>query len=106
MIWQMKQRLLHKIISVLFLSAFVFSQALLFSHNHSSSFNHESSKAKTSIFAEKCKICDIQNHSHLVFESPDSPSFSLSVEKQVTLYLECYSEIKLIKSSSRSPPLA
>jgi hypothetical protein len=103
----MRRRILNNVISIIFLFGFLNSQVIIFVHTHSFPLvtKHQSKETKQSYLTEKCSICDLQSQNNLLFHTSDIQSFTITISTPHYFYIQTYSGIKLIKSSSRSPPL-
>lgn len=101
----MKRRSIKGIIAIIFLLGFLGSQTVVFYHSHYSVVTHHQNKeAKSSNIIEKCSICAMQSQNSLLFHAPDVFSFIVEASHADCFFMQDYSGVKLIKSSSRSPP--
>ncbi len=102
----MKRRIFNSVIAIVFLSGFLISQSIIFGHNYYGSSQKYSQKhTKSSSITEKCRVCELQMHNNLLFESHDvlNPIF-VAFDTPCT-YMQSYSGVKLVISSSRAPPV-
>jgi hypothetical protein len=104
---KMKRRILNTLIAIVLLLGFLISQTIISGHGYytSSSTHAEKHTKSSSALTEKCRICDMQIHNNLLIQTPDAVSFALTETQTICFYKQSYSGIKLVKSSSRSPPV-
>jgi hypothetical protein len=101
---EMRRRFLITIFSLVFLFGFLTSQVIVFGINHHISVSNHKHEGKSSCIAEKCRICDIQSHNNIILHYPEEQSFTSEISDEAFVFEQSYRGIKLIKSSSRSPP--
>lgn len=101
-----KRRIFNSVIAILFLSGFLISQSIIVGHNYYvSSLNLAQKYTKSSSITEKCRVCELQAHNNLLFDSPDVLNSTFVASDTPCTYMQSYSGVKLIISSSRAPPV-
>jgi hypothetical protein len=102
----MKRRIHNNITAIIFLTGFLISQTVIFGHTYyGSPLKHSQKHTKSSSITEKCRVCELQTHHNLLFEGHNVLNFTLVASDTPCAYMQSYSGIKLIISSSRAPPV-